>query len=1120
MPELKHEQKVAVSHDNGNIMVSASAGSGKTFVMIERIIRLIKEGKAQVNQILAVTFTETAASDMKEKLKKALIEQINDGNEILSSQLLDVSSADISTLHSFCSRLIRTYFFVTDVSPDYKIIDESEADQLKAQALNVTFSKLYEQNAPMFKAFRQRYSTSRSDRELKELVLEIFEKCESEVDPKVMMTLHRQTYQNGLKQVYDRAIEFRKREFLGMKNTLESILSDFVEEDSQKGIAFTQDVIGDIDLLIKNSFENSKDFLKYKQIRKASFESLTSPRFINAKTVAVSIRDAILLAVTTLSKLVEEKANEEIQAQVLTEETDALMQIVQSFAQNYAKLKREENALDFADLEHYVLQILSDEQILADIRARYKYVFVDEYQDVNGVQEEIITKISNDNLFMVGDVKQSIYGFRGCNPDIFENKFNRMQSQKESTVNLNFNFRSANNVISMVNKIFCYSMTKGFYGTDYKDNAELKAGGIFPDGADGRACLHLLLPEQSDKPKKEKEEIKVYKLLENINNQAKNNDSRVASLVTNIIKEELGKTYYNPKEKKYLPVSYKDIVILTRNKENSYVSGLVTGLMKYGIPVTSEVKQNVCEFAEVILLINLLKLVDCFKQDIPLATIMKSPFGAFTDEELAEIAIFYNDNKTEWDKNAGFYNAYITYLEKANTPLALKLKDFDKRISDLRYLSDFIGAKGVLEKFISDCDYQAYLLASDLGEQKLDRVKFFVSQACNGKNTLTVSEMLNKVERSEKSFEYALSSDEETLRVMTIHASKGLEFPVVIVCGLERKTGGKEKQFAVRYDRELGFALQMFDDKLKTKKDTFLRLIMKERERENRLKEELRLLYVALTRPSYALHMTVEGEEMDFRNQFYGATKFTDYIPQGVENRLYNDGFEFMNLTAEPRKVLVGKPDEQVKDKIKELIEFNYQYLSDCSLPLKTNVTGVLDKGEIQEQPVYRIDFSNGTDKEKGTLAHKFLEHYDFNGKGFLGQVQDLLDNGVMTNEQLNSFSLEKIENALKNPVFSTIKNAKLYREQGFICAMPASTVLGVDTTEQVLVQGIIDLLAIDDDGASIIDYKYSSLSSESLKNRYSKQLELYSIAVQKALKVPVKEKILVNIYSGEVVKV
>lgn len=1117
MPELKKEQAFAVNHDKGNIMVSASAGSGKTFVMIERIIRLINEGRATVNEILAVTFTEAAASDMKEKLKKALIEQINLGREELSSQLLEVSCADISTLHAFCSRLIRNYFFVAGVNPDFKIIDESQSELLKEQALTLTFNKFYEQNDKFFKTLRLRYAKKRSDEELKENVLQIFDKCESEARPEQIRYKHRLTYANGLEKGWEEVINRLKIEFIAKRKALLNYAEDFRAENSVKGVTFVENIVLDIDRILENNFNNVEEYLSYKQMRRSSFEKIATPRFLNAKLNAVDIRDGLLLSFEKIFELINERKNEKEQANVLSNETDYLMQIVDEFSKNYAKLKREENALDFADLEHFVLKILEDEQVLLDLRSRYKYVFVDEYQDVNGVQEEIITKISNDNLFMVGDVKQSIYGFRGCNPDIFEQKFLLMQENNEKTVNLNHNFRSAERVISTVNQIFSYSMTKDFYGVDYQGNSELKAGGIYPEDATGRACLHVLPPKKKEKSSNK---IGVYDVLSSINTKVDENVNEISSLVTQIIKDELKNTYYDTKSKKYLPISFKDIVILTRNRDNSYVSGLVTGLIKHGIPVNSEVKQNVCEFPEVLTLINLLRLVDCFKLDVPLATVLKSPYGCFTEEDLAEIVLFYKDNKKEQSRNAGFYQAYKTFIESASSPLADKLRAFDKKINDLRYLADFIGAKGVIERFMQESNYQAYVLASDMGEQKLNRIKFFLTQTLtNGKN-LTVKEMLDKVERSKKSFEFSHFSDEETVRVMTIHASKGLEFPVVIVCGLERKTSSKEEQDPIYFDRELGFAIQQFDDEKRTKKETYLRSLMKERMRENRLKEELRLLYVALTRASYSLHMTVQGEERLFKSEFSGANRFTDYIPSGIESKTYNDGFEFLQLKGSTKKVLVGKSESFIESKLKERFDFIYPYQEESTLPLKTNVTSAIEQEKVEHEPVLRLDFSAQTDKEKGTLAHKFLENYDFSStKSFDEQVEELLSSKIMTREELDSFELDKIKLALSNPIFKRFANKRLLKEKGFIVGLLAKDVLPVSSSAQVLVQGVIDLLVIDGDQAIIVDYKYSSKGRDGLIQTYAKQLDLYSKAVATALNKMVKEKIIVNIYSGEVVK-
>ncbi|MBR1983101.1 MAG: UvrD-helicase domain-containing protein, partial [Clostridia bacterium] len=621
------------------------------------------------------------------------------------------------------------------------------------------------------------------------------------------------------------------------------------------------------------------------------------------KEKATKIRDTLKKQFKTYLKAITEKSIDLKRLPEICKTTDYLVQLVKEYGNIYAELKAEENVLDFNDLEHFAYRVLLDDNVKTAVREKYKFVFVDEYQDTNGVQEEIITAVSNDNLFMVGDVKQSIYGFRGCNPDIFSNKMKTMKHLGKKTAMLNYNFRSAEKVIDKVNEIFTYCMKKDNFGEDYSLNSMLKPGGIYGENNLGRATVHLLV-----KPEKKtvaKETPRVYDILSEIKNEENKKASSISSLVTEIIREELGKTYYHPKEKTQKIVTFNDIVILTRNRSNEYVESLVDGLKRHGINVVSEVSQDVCAYPEIQVLINALRLIDCYKNDIPLATVLKSPIGGFSEEELAKIVIFSTDNK---GKN-GFYDAYNYYLENAQGELYNRLKAFDEYVKELRYLADFIGAKGVLQKILDDSMYLTFILAEKHGELKLKRIRKFMELTENSGILKTVSEVLDNIDNAKDAYKTSFNADEDAVRVMTIHASKGLEFPVVIVCGLERKMNAGEEREEVLLNRECGFALKYYDQNQKTYSETLLRSFIRQKMKAERVKEEMRLFYVATTRASYSLHLTFEGEYQR-SEEFSSADKMLDYLPPNISvNARLPEEFSFTDLTKEQKQVIIGKPD-------------------------------------------------------------------------------------------------------------------------------------------------------------------------------------------------------------------
>ena len=1121
MPRLTDEQKRVVEHDDGNILVTASAGSGKTHTMIQRVIRLVTEGKASVKEILAVTFTEMAALEMKDKLKSALQDVAEENCGLIAEQINDVATADISTLHSFCGKLIRTYFFKVGLSPDFKICDQTQSDILKNESIDLTFKHFYDLGEEWFYTLVDRYARGRMDGALKELVLKAHEFCSSEADPSALLSKHENNYsKSGYEEIkarykgyLDKQLRLIKRDALIAKNA-------FSKDALLKSTALADSIINDLDMLLGsadlgvlkeyNGFSLRMDFDRKLTEGQQEYKALLNDCKARLNGVIERFRECYLLDPCDDNALAEYYSD-----------TENFIKVLNEFDKNYTKAKREENLLDFNDLERFTLEILSDEQIAEDIRGKYKYVFVDECQDTNGVQDKIISTISNNNLFMVGDVKQSIYGFRGCRPEIFAKKSAQMEEEGQTVVRLNDNFRSAKAVVDTVNSIFDFCMTEEFFGEEYSQTSRLKFGGVYPETANGRTEFSYL---HTAAKKKNEEVPRVYDLLDDKGAEFDEQTASVASLVTEIINDELGKTYYDAKEKKEKQVKYGDITILTRSRKSQYVQNLVKGLKRHGIPVASEVRENVCDYPEIAMLVNALKLIDCFCSDIPLVSTLRGPIGNFTDEELMDVALFFQklENK-ERDKSSGFYQAFEYYLKNADTPLKDRLKEFKTYVDELRFLSDFIGARGVLQKLVLDKDLEGCFYAQRNGKAKVGRLRRFISATSDGGRVLPVKEFLAKTEDSAEAFGFTDSVEEDTVRLMTIHASKGLEFPVVIVCGLEKVLNNSEENEPILFSREFGFALKGFDDKDRMSRETVLRGLIKEMVAEERVREEMRLFYVATTRATYSLRLTYCGKKENRSLVFSGADRFMDFIPKKLPiTVLEEEQLSFSDLSRGTRKVLIANPDTDAEGRMREAFAYRYPHLLDTALPLKTSVTKANEQAKDEDAPKTVVLFDEqDTSKELGITAHKILELYDFgNTKTFEEQVEQMLQSGQLLAEEVARLDLTRIKDALNDKVFDGLKESELYREKNFLVQVPARLVMDVDTDEPVLVQGVIDLLCIDKDGAKIIDYKYSRHSANALISRYKKQLDLYAYAVEKVLGVPIKERRLVNLYTGQTVKI
>jgi ATP-dependent helicase/nuclease subunit A len=524
------------------------------------------------------------------------------------------------------------------------------------------------------------------------------------------------------------------------------------------------------------------------------------------------------------------------------------------------------------------------------------------------------------------------------------------------------------------------------------------------------------------------------------------------------------------------------------------------------------------DYAEIQSMVNVLKLIDCFSQDVPLVSTLKSPIVNITDEELMDIALaFRNDGK-----KGNFFEAYWHYVENYHTDLQEKLVEFNNYFNKLRTLADFIGANGILQKIISENNVKGYLFASEGGKGKVARLNRFISASQeNGKN-LTVKEFLKKIEVCTDAFKMNFCSGDEggAIKAMTIHGSKGLEFPVVIVCGLEREFNHQDDYDVVLCDRKYGFAVRYFDDKTKIKKETILRAVVRNNLKLERIKEEARLFYVATTRAKHSLHLIFSAKEDERQTCFKDAKKFLDFMPLSLPATFHSEGeFVLDNQTKNIRKVLIGSEDIALSTKMKENFAKTYSYLEDTALPLKYSVTSAVKEGQEERIPVYVLYDGESTSQEKGNVAHKFLEYYDFySNEDVTSQAQRMIANGKISSLDLEKINLERIEKAINSDALSWIKDASLYREKSFLVQVPADKLIGAKTTEKVLVQGVIDLLAIKDNVAYILDYKYSALEKNSLKATYKKQLELYAYAVEKSLGIKVEKMALINLFTGDTV--
>ena len=1127
------EQRAAID-STGRTIVSASAGSGKTTVMIEKIIRLIRSG-TDVSEILAVTFTKKAASQMKEKLSKALIAAINDPNvtparrTALKKQLGEVPNADISTIHSFCSRLIRAHFYAAGVDNSFRVIggDDAEGMAMKSEALDELLDEGYETKDEKFLRLLSAYWRKKSDNALRKIFLTTYEELRNRADYRdylarsggydektfdgVCADLH--TLVKEKCAYYLQFVQAEKAYFEETGGDAQIALAGELS-DALENVLKTEDYFAAC-ALSKPAFTAKRTSKKDSDEKKAHIERLAA---LKAKTV--KIYDEEFAETLTRSEELEKfLASGELAA--------ALGAYLLKFDEKYSALKTERGVLDYADLEHIALGLLKDEEIAAETRGKYRYVFVDEYQDVNPVQEAILSRVAGENVFLVGDVKQSIYGFRGSKSKFFAEKQKAFEDGEGESLVMKRNFRSADAVLDAVNTQFSLLMTKETSTVDYARDSYMERGGRYALN-DGKVRIHLL----GDEEKEEKKKRGVYSVRERSGAKV-SEDSLSAKTIRKIIEEERGSTWYDADLGEYRRVKYSDIAVLSRKKQGQ-IAATVAALAAEGVPVTAASAVNICDYAEIKTLIDILSLLDNAEQDVPLCSALLSAMGELTADELSAIRLAYNGEKF-------FRTACKRYAEEQNDRTAHKLREFYGKFDGYRKQSFVLDAGELLSKIVAETRMEARLLSRDNGVACLKRIHRFIEETSTAE-PLSVHGFLERLKDLDYKIEYSESGGEDSVRVLTMHSSKGLEYPVVILDDLSapfRGVGGDE----VFVEEKYGLAPRAFDSEKMLKRDTLLRRLHEKREAESSTADELNLYYVALTRAKYSLHLLFKKPSL-FPDAKY-AKSFAEFTDFSVwEKYIVKD--ELFDIPKQERTAFVFRPDEELAREIMRAFTWRYGYAGGENLPVKSSATQLLSDGTPPVQTVEEsVDetetYGTGdTGKEAGIAYHAFLETFDFSL--LYGEDGERIDTTALKelvlcaladlekdgNVQTELLSAEKLTEILSNPVFYTLRDMRLYKERQFLVALPVRDTYAkksgaderlhdFDEREEILFQGAIDLMAVGDGEVRIIDYKYSVKDPAYLKEHYRPQLDLYKRAAAKILKIPL-ERIrcsIVNIYRG-----
>ena len=1122
-----------------NIIVTASAGCGKTTTMIRRILDLILHDGVPVKSLLIVTFTNASAIDMREKLRKSLSAHAD--QPFVRRQLSDLETADISTLDSFCSRLLRRYFYKLGLDPAFEIVDEESARLLQIKTLQKIIREFYAENDPDFNLLTQILCKNRSDKELFAAVYNLYRTAACTEDPtgylrKISIACQNPSADNPA-LLY--LANFMKEDVLARRESVQQL----IRECERAGLSADAELLYAADGILAGfpcSYTAQTRF-----ISEFSFPLSVKPLKKEQKEnfICVELHEQVKDQKKALGDTFKNWAeryplySEKELAQNFEQTTrliSMLAEITLRFAETYRREKRADSQTDFNDLSQYTLDLLADAEVVADLRRQYRYVFLDESQDINGMQNRMIHGLAGtDNLFSVGDLKQCIYRFRGAEPEIFHANCTRAEQDPNTELyRLGINYRTDSRILDFVNQIFSQLMIPSFSMVNYAAEDCLIGARTGVSAAPVELCI-LTPPKDADPREQELDEE--TEELSSAEIEAQEIVNIVDRLVNSPMEDPL---WLEARRSAGLPdkVMYSDIAILVRS--NHQVSRTVSEALKRAqIPVTADFSAGIAQYPDILLLLEFLKLLDNGKQDLPLLAVMKSLFGGFSDDELGQIRL-------EFPQEVCYYACLDRYaLEGADQGLQKKCVAFLDACRRYRSYAEYRTADEVLERIVRDFDYEAFVLAGESGRENLTALQQFLEHIHGKKYAANLFDFLSYLNYFGDEFKLSNlpSTAYDCIKLTTMHKSKGLEYPIVILCGLHHNFNQTDARNTLLIDRQFGCALNFYREEEKLIYPSPIAEAIKCRVVENSVKEELNTLYVAMTRPKYKLIMTgclkKESRYTPYTAQRFRSLKnfweaiisiTEEFQPANVRIRRV-EGSPDMRENG-PYQVALSRRHNAFTEAILEAYREEYAYPDSMHIRLK-NTVSELNRTEA------RVLFDAGSSDvsaelrtELGNLYHQVFELLPLRetaesdsvlsdaaaaeegvsaDDGIQRDLNAMADQGYLSREQLKEIDVASVAAFRKN--IQPYLNGKILREQPFLVYLPHK-LLGGKTEDRVLVQGKIDLLIVGTSEVTLIDYKLSGKSDQALRESYQKQLDCYALAVQSVLGREVTRKLIYSI--------
>ncbi len=1181
------EQQQAIDLRDRSLLVAAAAGSGKTAVLVERIIQMIGDEQRPVDldQLLVVTFTNAAAAEMKERIGAAIQQKLLEQplSEHLYRQSLLLQKAQITTLHSFCLDLVRQNFFRLGLDPQLKIADETENQLILAEALDEVFEQYYSEPDKMeqFVQLVDQYG-GREDEQLRSVLLRLYHMAQSMAQPEQWL---RQLADAPQADWFAIAAEEIKRQLRYVQRLLIKAVNLAGTDEGLTGYLLHMEQEYNWSCELVAAAEQGWDALQ-QQINANGFQRLPSTKKgtfdEETKEQVTTYRDAAKKQLEKLRKDYFSQSQQEQLAELQAQQParQLLAELVLALMALFQQKKAEKNLMDFGDMEHFCFQLLYEQQetglqiteLAQNLQQQYYEVMVDEYQDINDLQEAILQAVSRENnLFMVGDIKQSIYGFRMANPHLFAGKYQQFpayeaDSQQDTAVlcqrlDLNRNFRCRRSVVDGVNEVFARLMDGQNGDLQYDEQAALVYGADYPAVLDGQPEIPeqvqlLVITEAEEKEDAVFAEEQPLSAMEE-------EGLLLCRQMQQLMAEQA--QVYDKRLQQYRTVTWRDMVVLLRAPK---AAGTVYARMlkDAGIPAAVDTGEGYFTAWEIQIVLSLLHIIDNPLQDIPLLAVLKAPFFAFTEEDLAQLRLllpkgyFYSCLE-----QAGQEDAEQEEAEQA-AALRQKAADFLQQLQQWRQLAHQVDLSSLVWQLYKDTGFYEYVGALRDGVQRQANLRALHERArayekTSFKGVFMFLRFLEQLQENQADLEPAriVSDNENVVRIMSIHKSKGLEFPVVFVGGMGRRFNLRDTQQDFLLDKEFGLAFPAVDSKLEIKYQTIAQKVISQKKRLELLQEEKRILYVAMTRARERLYLLGTCADPTKRQEVPvdKAQCYLDWllpmplsaplwqvqlIPAGSlsEATAVEEGALSLAQLLQQGQPLpaTGKWQQQLDEQL------SWQYPQPAFVPVKAqfSVTELKQRfNQMNDDLALQFSFDSRpeaviakaglTSAERGTLLHLLLSRVDLRADINAAYLQELVAHleaeKYIAAGEADGIALDGILQFFQSPLGQRLLAAdedKRYRELPFMVMLDSHKVDAnlPEGEKSILVQGIIDCLWQENDGQWVlVDYKSDRIGkgqTHLLLERYSGQMELYRYAVEQILGQPVKEAYFYLVSNGLVV--